>query len=112
MNPGDLDTKITIQTPTHTPSDLGEQEPSWATVATEWASKKHLRGQEYEQAQQIASETETKFTIWYSSNTSGITAKDKVVEGSIEYDILAAIPVPGGRPEKIELYTKRRSTDG
>jgi len=111
MNPGDLDTKIVIQTPSRTPNAMGAQDESWSTVATEWAAKKHLRGQEYEQAQQIASETETKFTIWFNSNTSGIAPKDKVVEGSTEYDILAVLPIPGGRPEKIELLTKRRSSD-
>lgn len=111
MNAGRLDSKIVIQSASLTTNGLGVQTESWSTIATEWAEVRHLKGQEYEQAQQIAGETDTKFIIRYNSNSSAITQSSRIQFGSEDYDILESIPIPGGRPTKLEIYARRRTTD-
>lgn len=111
MRSGRLDTRIAIQTNTPSINSSGVAVPSWATSSTVWAEFRELKGSEFEQAQQIAAETECKFIIRHSSDVSGITNKNRIQLNSVNYDILEVIKIPGGRPRKIEILAKTRTSD-
>lgn len=108
IDPGRLDSKITISTKTFS-TVAGERIESWATLGSVWAEVREVKGNEFEQAQQIASETDTKFIIRYSSDVSGISAKDKIVFRNNKYDILEVLKLPGGRPDRMEIYAQWKS---
>jgi len=110
MNAGRLDTRITLIRIGHEKSE-GERTETKTTIATVWAEKREVKGREFEQAQQIASETDTKFTIRYSSTVSDLSSKDRIKIGTDKYDILEVLKIPGGRPRKLEIYTKYLSSE-
>lgn len=111
MNGGTLDTKIRIESPTVAPGDLGDPVTTWTTLAGPWAEVRYLRGRELIDAQQRVAEVDTKFIVRYSSSLMGLptTAQIVIAATGKAFDILEALPVPGGRPEKIEFLAKRRA---
>lgn len=111
MNPGVMDTLILVEALAVSPGAMGDAVESWIPLSSPWATMKNLVGRELIEAQQRVAETDTKFVIRYSSTTSSITTKCRITVpkfGTI-YDILEALPMPGGRPERIEILAKRRA---
>lgn len=111
MNPGILDTLVLVESLAVTPGDMGDAVESWIPVSSPWATMKNLVGRELIEAQQRVAETDTKFTVRYSSTTSNISTKCRIIVPKFEtvYDILEALPMPGGRPDRIEILAKRRA---
>ncbi len=109
MNAGLLDTRITIQTMASAPNDSGDVVETPSTLATVWASKKFLKGRELIEALAVYDEVECLFTIRYSADVSGTTSKHRILSQGDFFDIVGdPLPVPGGRPTKLLIYTKRR----
>jgi SPP1 family predicted phage head-tail adaptor len=104
----ELDTRITIQNPTDGRDAIGGNSKTWSNLETVWASRKVLKGTELVEARQRYADVETKFVIRYSSDVSGVDPTHRILYGSVEHEILGAIPVPGGRPTKLEIYVKSR----
>lgn len=98
--------RITIEKNTETSTD-GFVSSGWSNLTDVWAERQNLRGKENELAGQRLAEAETMFTIRYSSDVAAVDATHRVKQGSETFDIVEAIPVPGGKPDRIELYTKR-----
>ena len=111
MNPGRLNTKISILQPSETVlSALGARVSSeeFTEFDTRRAEVKHLRGQELERAKALNQQIESKITVRYDSQTRLIKSDWRVKDGDDVYHITHAIPVPGGsRSERVELYCRR-----
>lgn len=109
MNAGRLDKRVTLRTITQAPNDSGDVVDTPSTLATVWAEMKFLKGRELVEAQSLYSEVQCQFTIRYSLDVSALSSKHDILVGSDVYDILGdPIPVRGGRPERLVIYTKRR----
>lgn len=110
MNPGRLDTKISILQPSETATNaVGGRvsAESFKEFTTRKAEVKHLRGQELERAQALNSEIESKITVRYDSKTKLIRSDWRAQHGADVYHITHVIPVPGGsRSTRIELYCR------
>lgn len=86
MNPGLLKHKITIQAPSTTEDELGQQKVSWTDYKTVRCMIKTLQGREYFEAAATQSESNVRFVMRYMSDidsTMRIIYKGKI------YDIVA-----------------------
>ncbi len=63
MKAGDLDRRVTIQTPTVTKNGYGESVTTWTDLATVWAAKWTLRVAEVERQGKREAAAEFKFAI-------------------------------------------------
>lgn len=103
MNPGELDTQITVRRATNTRQANGSITATWADVFVAWASIEPISGREAFVAQQLAATSELKATIRW---TDDVTAADRVAIGSVSYAITRP-PVPvGTRRSFLELWLK------
>lgn len=103
MKAGELDVRISIETPTVTRDDSGGPVHTWALFAEVYAKLTPLRGRELVAAAQVMPDAEMKFTIRYRT---GITEQHRIVHEEKNYDIghIAMI----GRRQGLELLTKVR----
>jgi SPP1 family predicted phage head-tail adaptor len=101
MNPGKLDTQITIRRATSTRQANGSIVKTWADVAVVLASVEPINGREAIIAQQLSASAELKATIRW---TDDVTAADRVAISSTVYEI-SRPPVPvGTRRSFMELW--------
>lgn len=101
MNPGTLDTLVTIKRATETRQANGSVSVSWADVSPSvWARFEPLTGRELIVAQKIERVVTTKATIRAGS---GVTPEDRIADGSIIYEI-ANMPRIGTRDAWQELW--------
>jgi len=109
---GRRDTKAIIKRPVFTTNALGERSATFEEVSTEWVELRWLRGKEAEQAQQITSEVEAKITCLYHAALESLAPEYQVLIGTDIFDVLEALPIPGGRPVKVEILAKKRNLNG
>ena len=110
MNAGNLDTTVSLQQPSEVVGGLGDRHEaeSFTELATRRAEVKHLRGSELEKAQALNQEIQTKITVRYDSKTSLIKSDCRIVFGEDSFDVMYALPIPGGaRSERIEFYCRK-----
>ena len=84
MNPGELDTLVTIHRATEARAANGSVIKTWADLAQVWASIEPISGREAVMAQQLQSAVSLKATIRYGT---GVTVRDRLMNGSLVYDI-------------------------
>lgn len=109
MNPGRLDTKVSIMQPSESIGALGDrgEAGSFTELVTRSAEVKHLRGAELDKAQSLVPEVQTKITVRHDSQTKLIKADWRVHYGADVFHIMHVLPVPGGaRPTRLELYCR------
>lgn len=99
--------RITLQRNTPSQDAFGELDPSWATLATVWASKEPLAGREAFGSDLQYSHHPSVYTIRYASDIADLSVEDRVLDGSLVYDILSVRNV-GDMNETFELVTVRR----
>jgi len=104
-----LDTPITIDVPSEEVGAMGDVTTTWVTIGPIWADHRNLTGRELIEAKQLVAEVDSKFVIRYSAQFDSVNAKCRLTRGSRVHDILCAIPQPGGRPNSIEIFCKRRA---
>ena len=110
MNPGRLDTQVSLRQPSQSLSGLRDPHASesFSELTTRKAEVKHLRGSELERAQALNEEVQTRITVRHDSQTSQVRSSWRAHHGSDVYHILYVIPVPGGaRSERVELYCRK-----
>ena len=110
MNPGRLDTKVSVMEPSEALNSLGDRGASvtYSELTTRSAEVKHLRGSELDKAKSLNQEIQSKITVRHDSKTRLIKADWRIHHGADVYHILYALPVPGGsRASRIELYCRR-----
>lgn len=108
MNAGRLDKRVSLMQPSAALGASGDPHAaeSFTEFVTRRAEVKHLRGTELDRGRALHEEVQTKITVRYDSKTKIVTSDWRIHIGQEVYDILAPIPVPGGRPEKIEIFCK------
>lgn len=106
MNPGKLDVLVTISRATETRAANGSIVKTWTDIAQVWAAIEPVSGREAVMAQQLQTAVSLKATIRYGT---GVTAKDRVVNGSIVYDITRVNDV-GTRNSWQELWLAEAKT--
>lgn len=102
LSGGSLDRRIVIQRMTVTPSAYNEPIETWATHLTLWARKFDTSAGEAMRAAEVGASLTARFTVRNTADTSGITAKDRVVYDSKTYNI-TGVRETGGRNTFIEI---------
>ena len=87
MRAGRLDRRITIQNRSITQSDSGEEVVTWVDVATVWAEKIELRGDERFAAKQYIGHAIKTFKIRWSETVSELTVLHKIRFDGRDHDI-------------------------
>lgn len=101
-NPGDLRTKITLQTPTITKAAGGAQVVTWSTIATVWAKWTNVHGSEVWQSQAVQAVGPATVLIRYRA---GVNAACSILKGTERYEIVSVDNIQQ-RNEYLELKVK------
>jgi SPP1 family predicted phage head-tail adaptor len=81
---GQLNQRVTLQSPSATQAANGEPIAGWTDVATVWASIVDVTGREYIAAGGTQNQAQTKIAIRYRA---GIVPSMRVLHGAIAYNI-------------------------
>ena len=98
---GKMDRLAAISSRTLSQNSYGEQIETFATLATVWAEKVELSGQEQVAAQQVSAEVMTIFRIRWRSD---VTATCRLLVDGVTYMIAYIAEL--GRRERLELTCK------
>jgi SPP1 family predicted phage head-tail adaptor len=90
MSAGDLDQRITIQSPPVGQDETGEPLQVWADFAQTWAKVEDLSGRQYIAAQAAQNPVQAKIRI---RHRPGVVATMRVLHGADVYDIQAVLKV-------------------
>jgi len=85
--------RLTVERATETQDAVGSVTKGWGSVATPYGDIKPLRGQERFIAQQTAAEVSHRILMRHDSDTSGITARDRVTLDGRVFELLAVLNV-------------------
>jgi SPP1 family predicted phage head-tail adaptor len=109
MNIGRLRHKITPHNLVETQSTVtGEMVQSWSTGVSVWAAIEPLQGRELFTVQQFQAKIDTKITVRYSNETTGITAKSMVTHSTGDQDyFVESIINPEERNIELQLMCFR-----
>lgn len=88
MNPGELNQRVTIQTPSATQDANGEMVPGWAPYVTVWASVVDISGKEYLAGAAVQNPVQTKIVIRY---LAGVVPAMRVSHRGNTYSIEAVL---------------------
>lgn len=99
---GQLRHQISLQSPTNSQNEYGEQTQSFDTYATIWAFIEPLSGRELLHAQQISEEIDSRITIRYNSS---VISEHRILFGTRIFEIKTIIN-PEERNEYQQLYCK------
>lgn len=105
MRSGRLDRRVTIEQPAEARTGSGDVTVTWSTLATVWAEKRDVRGNETFLANQRLAEVETVFRI---RHRAGLSPKMRVTLAAEAYDILAIVEI--GRKRGLDLFCKKAAT--
>jgi SPP1 family predicted phage head-tail adaptor len=78
---------VQFQRATETSNNFGEPVQTWAKLSTAWCAVEPLRGNEKFAAMQVQTDIDTRIIARWHSKLSTLTTKDRVVFGSVIYDI-------------------------
>jgi head-tail adaptor len=116
MRAGTLDRRIALQRKSATPSESGEEQVTWATLAQRWANKTPVAGVERYGGQQLEAREQVEFRIRWDDSISDLQPADRIIEPATDatappersiYDIIAVLEV--GRHEVLRVMTARRT---
>lgn len=103
FNPGEMRTRVTLQSRSVSVETGGFQTPGWSTIAQVWAKWVNVHGGEAWQAASLQAEQAATVTIRYRSDVDVSCA---VLKGADRYEIVSLDNVRE-RGEYIELKVKR-----
>ncbi|MES2706081.1 MAG: phage head closure protein [Verrucomicrobiota bacterium] len=107
-----MDIRITLQRPAPVPDAQGSVIDSWAGLASVWAKAEAVPSvvtQEAAKDRERHGSQDYRFTIRHQSALESLTVTDRIVWQGKHYDILAAVPMPEGRPDTIIITARRRA---
>lgn len=87
MQAGRRDRRVTLQRATTVQSALGTEIPSWATLATLWASREAISGVERYRAEQVGATVTARFQVRWNAITSGLRRADRLICEGVTYEI-------------------------
>lgn len=96
MNPGELNTRITVQKYEASPDDDGFESEGWIDSKKLWAKKTGLSGRIFYAAAAVQSESDVIFMIRYNKD---VKENMQIVEGDNIYQIKAIVDKTGKRQE-------------
>lgn len=116
MRAGTLDRLVALQRKSSSPSDSGEPQITWATLAAQrWAAKMPVSGSERYGGQQFEALEQVEFRLRWSADIADLQPTDRVIEPAQDsalppersiYDIIAVLEI--GRREALRVITARR----
>lgn len=109
LNAGELDQRITLQSPSASVDALGQRVETWSTVATVWAKATPLRGREFFAAGAMQSEAVVRFAIRYRA---GLTGAMRVLWRSVPHALVAEPMDVDGQKVALELMCSAGIRDG
>jgi SPP1 family predicted phage head-tail adaptor len=105
-SPGDLDRRITLQTPTRVPDGGGGFVDTWKDIATVWAKKTTHRSDEAVQAMAETGKATHNFRIRYRTD---IKASWRIKESG-KYMALIGPPIEVVRREWMDITVREATT--
>lgn len=109
VDAGRLDQRITLQRATDTPDAQGSTVKTWTDRGTVWARAESIAAAETTQGNARVATQNYRFTIRFQSAMADLNAADRVVWNGLNHDILSAVPMPEGRPDKIIITAQRKA---
>ncbi len=106
MQAGKLDRRVTIERATMADDGFG-QTPTWAELATVWASRRDVSDAERFASGEVSAQITTRFRIRWSSVVAGIDPRDRLICEGRTYDIAAVKEI--GRREGLEITAAARA---
>lgn len=106
MRTGAMRKRMTFQRESETADGGGGYALSWTNVATVWGSFRPQLGKEVVQAGRLADPVMGVIEVRSSSTTRGITAEDRVMFDSTNYQI-RSITNPDQRNHKLQMIVER-----
>jgi SPP1 family predicted phage head-tail adaptor len=89
---GRHDQLITIERATTTQDDYGDEVPTWAEYAREWAAVFYGRGDERRQAAMEQGQQAATFQVLANLDTLSVTLKDRITLAGFQWDIQGISP--------------------
>jgi SPP1 family predicted phage head-tail adaptor len=99
-----LDRRVKLQRREVEQDQYGAETETWVDIATVWAQRLELRGDERWQAQQAVATTDIKYRI---RHLSGLSPMDRLVDGGRVFDIKAVLEI--GRRDGLEIHAEARA---
>ena len=91
MLAGQLRHRVTFQTPSTATDDYGDPAPVWSALDTVWARVEPITGKERFAALQVQADVNHRILCRYNSTIASLAPDDRVVFGSLTFDIKAVI---------------------
>jgi SPP1 family predicted phage head-tail adaptor len=101
MLAGELDKQITLQAPNGAPDDYGQAAPTYADVATVWASYKPAPLREYSASRAAEAAIDATFRIRWRTD---LQATWRIRYGELVFDIESYAEI--GRREGLEILAR------
>jgi SPP1 family predicted phage head-tail adaptor len=109
MRAGDLDRRVTFRRASVTRGAFNEATSAWSDLVTVWAAKAEISDGERVRAAQTGARVTARFTVRWSPDTAGVTAKDQLVCEGRTFDIVGVKEI--GRRVGLE-FTCAAQADG
>lgn len=99
--------RITLQRALTTKNALNEDVKTWGAIGKRWAEKLDVSDGEQLRAAQMGATITTRFQVLHDSLTSTLTARDRLLLGSLVYEI-SGIKEVGGTNVGLEITATAR----
>lgn len=106
LDAGSLRDRITLERKDRRVLDSGAEGGPWRKIATVHARPLDPAGREFFSAQQRYAEVQR---VWEIRRRKGFTPVDRVTHAGRAYDVLAAVEMPPGYPDRIQIIAKARA---
>lgn len=97
--------RITLQRAVSTKNALNEDVKTWGTIGKRWAEKLDVSDGEQLRAAQMGATITTRFRVLRDSLTATLTPRDRIVLGSLVYEITGIKEID---PDGLEITTTAR----
>lgn len=103
---GRLTERIRLQRRATGINDSGSERREWDDIGTVYAEAAPVTGRESFAGQQRFAEVDVVFTVRYRAD---LTPLHRILWREREYDVVAVLPLPGGRPDRLEIHATARA---
>lgn len=99
--------RLTIENKTVVRTPAGDETETWTTLATVWAARSDLRGEEFYAANSLLTRVDALFRIVY---IDGVSVLSRLKVGSDTFDVTRVVRV-GAKRRELELYASSGMRD-
>lgn len=108
MQPGKMDQRVTLKSPSRAADGVGQGAITWTTVATVWAQRVTQRSAEVFAAAQVGDDDVLELHIRHRAD---VLTTWRLERGGVGYDIISVSDY-GGRKDRTRLMCRRGVKDG